>query len=74
MSFYLPADVNYDGKVNIKDVSTAAKSFGDNAGPPLGPRWVFRVDVNNDRKIDIKDISFVAKYFGPTDYAVWVPS
>jgi peptide/nickel transport system substrate-binding protein len=74
MSFYLPADVNYDGKVNIKDVSTAAKSFGDNAGPPLGPRWVFRVDVNNDRKIDIKDISFVAKYFGPTEYAVWVPS
>lgn len=74
LSFKLPADLNYDGKGDIKDVSTAAKSFGASAGPPIDARWVFRADVNNDRKIDIKDISYVAKYFGTTVYAVWVPS
>jgi peptide/nickel transport system substrate-binding protein len=72
-SFRLPADVNYDGKVNVMDVSTAAKSFGASAGPPLDTRWCFRVDVNNDRKIDINDISYVAKYFGATEYEIWAP-
>jgi peptide/nickel transport system substrate-binding protein len=73
-SYYLPADCNYDGKVDIKDVSTAAKSFGADAGPPVHARWVFRVDFNNDRKIDIKDVSYVAKYFGPATTAIWVAS
>jgi len=63
---YLPYDVNYDGKVDIKDVSTTAKSFGATPGPPIHPRWVFRCDFNNDRKIDIKDVSAVAKSFGKT--------
>jgi peptide/nickel transport system substrate-binding protein len=74
ISYNLPADCNYDGKVDIKDVSTAAKSFGAASGPPVDPRWVFRVDFNNDRKIDIKDVSYVAKYFGPATTAIWVPT
>jgi len=65
-SSLLPYDVNYDGKVDIKDVSTTAKSFGATPGPPIHPRWVFRCDFNNDRKIDIKDVSAVAKSFGKT--------
>ena len=72
-SSLLPYDVNYDGKVDIKDVSTTAKSFGATPGPPIHPRWVFRCDFNNDRKIDIKDVSAVAKSFGKTS-AVWSPS
>jgi peptide/nickel transport system substrate-binding protein len=59
-----PADVNYDGKVDIKDVSAVAKSFGATYGPPIHARWVFRADMNLDRKIDIKDVSYVAKQFG----------
>jgi hypothetical protein len=70
-SGYLPVDVNYDGKVDIKDIATAAKSFGTSAGPPIHPRWIFRCDVNNDRKIDIRDIALVAKNFGKSS-ATWV--
>ena len=69
-----PADVNYDGKANIVDVSTVAKSFGATYGPPIHPRWVFRADMNLDRKIDIKDVSYVAKQFGKGTAAdAWVP-
>jgi len=61
----LPADVNYDGRVDIKDISVVAKAFLTSYTIfGLSPRWVFRGDVNNDRKIDIKDISYVAKLFG----------
>ncbi len=63
-SFYQPADINYDGKCDMKDIGTTAKSFGATAGPPIDPRWVFRADFNGDRKIDMKDIGYVAKNFG----------
>lgn len=69
-SYNLGVDINYDGSVDIKDVSAAAKSFGSNPEPPINPRWVFRADFNGDRTIDIKDISSVAKRFGAVS-AVW---
>jgi peptide/nickel transport system substrate-binding protein len=72
-SFSLPADTNYDGKIDMKDIGVTAKSFGSAAGPPIGTNWVFRVDFNNDRKIDMKDIGFVAKNFGKSS-AVWTPT
>jgi peptide/nickel transport system substrate-binding protein len=64
--FNLPVDVNYDGKVDMKDIGIVAHAFGTSFGPPQDPRWVFRGDINNDRKIDMKDIGLVAKQFGKT--------
>jgi len=58
-------DVNYDGKVDIKDVSLVARAFGEFPGRP---RWSPMFDVNYDGKIDIKDISIVARNFG------WTPT
>jgi peptide/nickel transport system substrate-binding protein len=72
MSNSLPADVNYDGQVNIIDITIAAKAFGSKFGPPIHPRWQFRADANNDREINIIDVAHVAKYFGKTS-AVWIP-
>jgi peptide/nickel transport system substrate-binding protein len=72
-SFYQPADINYDGKCDMKDIGTTAKSFGATAGPPIQSRWVFRADFNGDRKIDMKDIGFVAKNFGKQG-PKWVPT
>jgi hypothetical protein len=69
----LPADIDYNGKVDIKDISTAARSFGSSYGPPVDPRWVFRCDMNNDRKIDIKDIVTAAANFGKM-FQAWNPS
>jgi len=58
------ADVNYDGKIDMKDIAVAAASFGATYGPPVPSNWVYRADVNNDRKIDMKDIAYCASYFG----------
>jgi peptide/nickel transport system substrate-binding protein len=71
--YNLPADLTYDGKVDIKDISAVAKAFGASYGPPINPRWVYRGDINNDRKIDIKDISYVAKLFGKIS-PKWMPT
>jgi parallel beta-helix repeat protein len=58
---YINGDLNHDGKVDIKDVATAAAAFGSYPGHP---RWNSAADVNQDGKIDIKDISLIAKNFG----------
>jgi len=69
---YLPYDVNYDGKVDIKDIGTCARSFGAIFGPPMSSTWVYRCDFINDRKIDMRDIGTVARNFGKTS-AKWAP-
>jgi peptide/nickel transport system substrate-binding protein len=61
---WLTGDIDFDGQVEMKDISTVAKAFGAAYGPPMHPRWNFRCDINNDRKIDMKDIGIVAKNFG----------
>jgi hypothetical protein len=59
----LKEDINYDGKVDMKDVGTAAKAFGTYPG---APRWEKEADMNFDDKVDMKDISQVARKFGTT--------
>ncbi len=56
-------DVNYDRKVNIRDVALAAIAFGSYPGHPRWPDnpWI---DTNEDGKINIRDIALVAKEFG----------
>jgi peptide/nickel transport system substrate-binding protein len=69
-SFYLPADTNYDGKVDMRDIGLVASAFGAQFGLPIDGRWNFREDVNNDRKIDMKDIGYIARQFGKSS-PVW---
>jgi peptide/nickel transport system substrate-binding protein len=68
---YLKGDINYDGKVDIKDISSAAQSFGATYGLSMHARWNFYCDVDDipkyrwrDQKIDIRDIYLIAKDFG----------
>jgi peptide/nickel transport system substrate-binding protein len=72
MNKYLPTDVNYDGKVNIVDITIVAQAFGASYGPPIHPRWQFRADIDNNRLINIVDIAAVARYVGQTS-AIWTP-
>jgi len=58
-----PTDVNYDGIVNIIDITVIGQAFASSFGPPLHPRWNFRADVNDDRLINIVDIGLAARYF-----------
>jgi peptide/nickel transport system substrate-binding protein len=67
-----PSDVNYDGKVDMKDVGWVCKAYGSYYGPPPHARWNFRCDVSNDRKVDMKDVGFVCQKYGAVSL-VWTP-
>ena len=69
---YVPCDINYDGTVNILDITLVAKSFGSSFGPPMHARWHFRADIDNNRVVNIIDIATVAKYYLKTS-ATWSP-
>lgn len=56
-------DINYDGKVDMKDIAMVSRAFG--SYPGYGP-WNPICDVNNDGKVDLKDVAIVSKGFGWT--------
>jgi hypothetical protein len=51
-----PADLNTDGKVDMKDLALLAKNFGSHTNSSL--------DLVPDGEINIKDIVFLLKRFG----------
>jgi len=65
-SEYLPADVNRDGTVNMKDIASIARAFGSTFTEPLPANWVFVDDLVNIRTINMKAIAYVARQFGVT--------
>lgn len=54
-------DVNQDGKVDIKDLTKAAKAYGSN---PTMPNWDPAADVNADGKVNIADLTIIALHYG----------
>ncbi|MEM2768264.1 MAG: ABC transporter substrate-binding protein [Candidatus Bathyarchaeia archaeon] len=54
-------DLNFDGKIDMKDVARVSKAFGSLPGDP---RWDLECDVTYDGKIDMKDVATVSKNFG----------
>jgi len=70
VSVRLVGDINGDGKVNIEDISIAAKAFGTFGpgflfpGSPPSPNWNPDADINGDNKIDVRDILLIANNFG----------
>jgi len=56
-------DINYDTKVDIEDIFSAALAFGTYPGHD---DWDRRTDVNDDDKVDIEDIFTIALDFGTT--------
>jgi peptide/nickel transport system substrate-binding protein len=70
-STYLPADVNYDGVIDPRDVATVMRAFNTHPGMT---RWNFRADITGNRKIEIDDIAFVSKQWNPARKTpVWTP-
>jgi hypothetical protein len=57
----IPGDINDDGKVDGKDASILAYSWGSKTGDP---NYNPKADLNQDGKIDGKDASTMAKYWG----------
>jgi hypothetical protein len=59
------ADVNRDGKVDMRDIGAIALAFGTSPEyPGEPPRWNPAYDVNYDGKIDMKDVALAARNFG----------
>jgi len=63
-SEYLPADVNRDGTVNMKDIASIARAFGSSYTQPIESNWVFVDDLVNIGTINMKSIAYVARQFG----------
>jgi len=65
----LTGDLNYDGKVDIKDIAIVALAYGSYPGHP---KWNPIADITGqnylepDGEIDIRDIALVARHFGET--------
>lgn len=64
--FHKIGDVNYDGKVNIKDVYAVSKAYGTSLQGPNPPRRYYNpdCDLNNDNKIDARDVYVVCVHYG----------
>jgi hypothetical protein len=54
-------DLNFDGKVETKDVARVSKAFGTMPG---SAGWDIEADVNYDGKVETKDVAAVSKKFG----------
>jgi len=59
----LLGDVNYDGKVDIRDIYITAKAFGSY---PCHPRWNPPADLDDNSLVDMRDIFLVIVNFGKT--------
>ncbi|MGG7177464.1 S8 family serine peptidase [Clostridium paraputrificum] len=55
----MPADVNTDNRVDIKDISEIAKSYNSKPGDKV--EWDSSLDLNHDNFIDIYDLVLVSK-------------
>lgn len=57
----LLGDINFDGKVDVRDLAVVSMAFGSF---PSHPRWNMVADLNCDEKVDITDVVVVARNFG----------
>jgi len=58
---YLFGDVNFDGRVDIRDMAAIVKVFGSSLGSAV---WNPSADVNSDGRVDVFDLAVAAKNFG----------
>jgi hypothetical protein len=61
MTLMIPADVQGDGKVNMRDVGIVARLFQSSLG---SDNWNPAADIIQNNIIDMKDISYVVKCLG----------
>lgn len=62
-------DINYDGKVDVKDVYKVALAYGTSLESPNPPGRTYNpnCDINDDGKVDVKDYYIVCKHYGEVD-------
>ncbi len=55
--------MNYDFKIDMRDIGIAATAIGSYS---THPRWNNEADVNQDSIIDMQDLVLIASKFGKT--------
>ncbi len=60
-TFIIPADINGDGRVDMRDLGLASRLYGLTVDSEY---WNPSADVIQDGVIDMRDIGFVARFFG----------
>ena len=68
MNPYLPGDINHDGKVDMRDISTIARAYGTT---PEDENWNPKADLYEDGFIDMTDINIATENFGKTWQDFW---
>jgi len=63
-TWWIPGDINGDGKVDGRDMTIAAKAFGTSPGDP---KWNPLADIDQDGRVDGRDMTIIAKHFGQHD-------
>jgi len=58
------ADVNYDGKIDVRDNYIVTRAYGTWPGYA---NWNWRADINFDLKVDAKDV-----FYASHDYGKWI--
>lgn len=61
LGFYLPGDVNGDGKVTNDDITTMASKIGQKS---TDKGYAFDADANRDGKIDVRDLRIASQNLG----------
>jgi hypothetical protein len=59
--FIILADVNNDGKVDMRDIGLIGRLYGSSQGSEM---WDPHADIIQDGKIDMRDMGYAAKCFG----------
>jgi hypothetical protein len=60
---WMKADLNFDGVVNILDISIVARAFGTRPGDPS---WNETADLDKNGTVNIIDVTMVARDYGKT--------
>jgi parallel beta-helix repeat protein len=61
---YIAGDINYDGFVEISDLTALGETYG---AMPNSPNWNVRADINDDHIINAMDLAMLGRNYGKTD-------
>jgi hypothetical protein len=60
-SYFIPGDLNHDGKVSLQDLVILAKAY---ESKPTDPNWNPDVDIDGNNIVNQSDLAILAIHYG----------